>query len=104
MAKKYKSLREFYPFYLQEHSHPLNRMLHVIGTGLTLLLLAFIVVNELYACLPIIIVPGYLFAWIGHFVVEKNRPATFEYPLYSLISDFIMFYELLSGKRAFKEF
>lgn len=102
--KEYSSLAEFYPFYLKEHSRPLNRLLHVIGTTCGLFLLLTLLVNERYLWLPIVLIPGYAFAWFGHFFVEKNKPATFRYPLYSFVCDFIMFYELLCGKRSFYEY
>lgn len=104
MSKEYKSLADFYKFYLKEHSRPLNRLLHVVGTSCALTLLLTLVTTKQYYWLPIVLVPGYAFAWIGHFFVEKNKPATFRYPLYSFICDFIMFYELMTAKRSFYEF
>ena len=104
MEKRFKSLAEFYLFYLKEHSRASNRVLHVIGTGSALVLVVVLIAQQQYAWLPIALIPGYAFAWIGHFFIEKNRPATFRYPLYSLMCDFIMFYDLLSGARAFNAF
>jgi len=101
MEDKIKTYKEFYPFYLKEHSNRMCRLLHVIGTSivLTLLLTSIIHFNPYW----LIFVPltGYGFAWVGHFFFEKNTPATFQYPLYSLISDFIMFKDLLIGKQKF---
>ncbi|WP_410221387.1 Mpo1-like protein [Pedobacter sp.] len=100
--KKYKSLKEFYPFYLSEHQNFTSRILHFTGTGLVILaLLAAILFHD---SVYIIAIPflGYGFAWVGHFFFEKNKPATFQYPLYSLASDFILFWELLNGKQPFK--
>lgn len=100
--KKYQSLKEFYPFYLTEHRNATSRILHFIGTGLVLLLIpaAFLFHNaRLLMLIPFV---GYGFAWIGHFFFEKNKPATFKYPGYSLASDFMLFFDLLSGKQKFK--
>lgn len=104
--KTYKSLKEFYPFYLSEHTDQTCRTLHFIGTGLVIfsfLMFWYTVftgqVNWTY--LWIIPLLGYGFAWVGHFFFEKNKPATFQYPGYSLASDFIMFKDLLVGKEKF---
>lgn len=100
MEKKYETLKEFYKFYLEEHNNKINRSLHFIGTaGVVLLVLFFaITLNWLYLiCTPLV---GYGFAWVGHFFFEKNKPATFQYPLYSLASDFILFYDIIRGKES----
>lgn len=98
MEKKYNSLKEFFPFYLEEHSHPVNRALHFIGSSLALgCILSFLVSFKVYI-LGLALVSGYLFAWIGHFFIQKNRPATFHYPFYSFISDWIMYGMMLLGK------
>lgn len=99
--KKYTSLMEFYPFYLSEHQHPISRMLHFTGTGLVLVILFAIFVTLQWDKLFLLPVVGYLFAWVGHFFFEKNKPATFQYPFYSLASDFILFKDLLTGKEKF---
>ncbi len=98
---KFNSLKEFYPYYLTEHSNTTSRVLHFIGTGLlfVLLFLGFYLNNGwFFAALPFV---GYGFAWVGHFFFEKNKPATFRHPFYSLASDFIMFFDLLTGKQRF---
>ncbi|MHA7128768.1 Mpo1-like protein [Algoriphagus namhaensis] len=101
MEKKYTSLKDFYPYYLEEHQHPTCRRLHFVGTGLLfLILMAAVVLNNYWILLSIPLV-GYGFAWVGHFFFEKNKPATFQYPFYSLASDFIMFFDLLKGKEKF---
>ncbi|MEL7535926.1 MAG: DUF962 domain-containing protein [Pseudomonadota bacterium] len=97
--KRYKNLKEFYPFYLGEHLNPVCRSLHVVGTGLTLALLAYFVITQNYQLIWICLVSGYAFAWVGHFFFEKNQPATFKYPLFSLISDFILFFDVLTGRQ-----
>jgi len=93
-----KSFAEFWPFYLQEHSHPLNRRLHFIGTFLVHIFFIYAVVTQQWLLLWVVPVLGYGFAWVGHFIVEKNRPATFKHPLWSLMGDFKMFYFMLLGK------
>ena len=101
MEKKYQSLKEFYHYYLSEHQNPTSRLLHFIGTGLVLVVLVLGIALENYSWLACIPVLGYGFAWVGHFFFEKNKPATFTYPLYSLASDFLLFYDLLRGKEKF---
>lgn len=98
---RYSSLKEFYPFYLSEHQHPVSRVLHFSGTGLVLVILFIILITLQWDKLFLLPVVGYLFAWIGHFFFEKNKPATFQYPLYSLASDFILFKDLMIGKEHF---
>jgi hypothetical protein len=101
MEKKYQSLKEFYPYYLSEHQHPTSRILHFVGTGLVLVVLGLAIALENYSWLAGIPVLGYGFAWVGHFFFEKNKPATFTYPFYSLASDFLLFFDLLRGKEKF---
>ncbi len=101
MEKKYNSLKEFYPYYLTEHQNPTSRVLHFIGTGLVLVVLGAALAMAQYIWLAAITVIGYGFAWVGHFFFEKNKPATFTYPFYSLASDFILFFDLLRGKEKF---
>lgn len=99
--KRFKSFAEFYPYYLREHNNSTCRRLHFIGTSLVLLILvlALIVGNGWWLiALP---VAGYGFAWVGHFFFEKNRPATFQYPFYSLLGDFVMYRDMMLGKVAF---
>lgn len=98
MKEKYTNLKEFYPYYLTEHQHPVSRALHVIGTaGLIVLLIYGIVVGPLWL-IALVPVCGYGFAWTGHFFFEKNKPATLVYPGMSLASDFIMFWHILTGQ------
>ena len=94
--REYKTLMQFYPYYLTEHSNFTNRVLHFIGTGIVISILIFGVVTQNYMLLFFIPIAGYGFAWFGHFMIEKNKPATFKYPLYSLASDFIMFWHILT--------
>lgn len=94
--KTYNTLNDFWPFYLSEHSHPVNRRLHFIGSTFSLIFMVMAILSLdayfLLACL----FSGYGFAWIGHFVVEKNTPATFKYPLKSFISDWRMYISILT--------
>lgn len=98
MRRRFGSFAEFYPHYLSEHSDPTCRRLHVVGTAgvLATVALAGVTTNPwwLFAT-PVV---GYGLAWIGHFFYEHNQPATFEYPLYSLIGDFAMFRDVLVGR------
>jgi hypothetical protein len=94
----FQNFEEFYPFYLGEHADRTSRRLHVIGTSAAVLqILAAIVLREPMLCLTAL-VSGYGFAWVGHYVFEKNRPATFKHPLYSLRGDFRMAREVFSGR------
>ncbi|HHL32357.1 MAG TPA: DUF962 domain-containing protein [Oceanospirillales bacterium] len=98
VAKKYNSFKEFYPFYLSEHSNKTCRTLHVIGSTLVLLLLVYVFISKQFLLLLLLPVIGYGFAWVGHFVFEKNTPATFEYPLYSFMGDWVMWWQVISFK------
>ncbi len=89
---KFSSFSEFYPFYLQEHSNKTNKKLHWMGTTLamTIIILAVILhIKKLFFLAPVF---GYGFAWFGHFVYEKNKPASFKFPLYSFMGDMKMWY------------
>jgi len=94
----FKRFNEFYPYYLNEHRDLICRRLHFVGSALVLLVLAFAIFAKRPMLLLLIPVIGYGFAWIGHFFFEKNRPATFQYPVYSLIGDWVMFKDILVGK------
>lgn len=98
MEMKYKTLSEFYPYYLTEHQNATSRTLHFIGTLLFISVLIYAIVAAKYQLLWICPLLGYGFAWVGHFFFEKNKPATFVYPAMSLISDFIMFWHILTGQ------
>jgi hypothetical protein len=99
---RFSSFAEFYPFYLGEHRNPVCRILHFTGTGLLLATLAWIAVSGNWSKAWILPLLGYGFAWVGHFAFEKNRPASFKFPLYSLRGDFTMFSDLLTGRLSFK--
>lgn len=95
---QFRSFAEFYPYYLGEHSNPTCRRLHFVGTSLVIALLAYTIGSGKWLLLLAVPLFGYGFAWVGHFFFEKNRPATFTYPLYSLAGDFVMFRDILLGK------
>ena len=95
--KTIKTYAEFWPYYLREHAEPATRGWHYVGTGLGLALLIYLILTGKWALLPLVLVCGYFFAWISHAFIEKNKPATFTYPLWSLISDFKMFFHFVTG-------
>lgn len=94
-----KTFDEFWPFYLKQHANPKNRRLHFIGTAIVHLILFYVFVSGHLAPLWLVPVLGYGFAWAGHLFIEKNRPTTFGYPLWSLLADFRMFYLMLFKKK-----
>ena len=100
METRYRTFKEFYPFYLKEHSNSTCRRLHFTGSTIVLLLVAMAVVTGQLALLWLLPVVGYGFAWVGHFFFEHNRPATFKYPLFSLMGDWVMFRDMLTGRVA----
>jgi hypothetical protein len=101
MSAGFKTFREFYPFYLSEHRHPICRRLHFLGTLLVIPCIALAIVTGSLWWLAAAPLCGYGFAWAGHFFFERNRPATFTHPLYSLIGDWAMFKDILTGRIAF---
>lgn len=88
--EKFESFEEFWPYYLAEHSDPTNRLLHAVGTSAALVCAAAGVVKKNPKLLALAPVLGYAPAWVGHFFVEKNRPASFKHPLWSLRGDLKM--------------
>lgn len=97
-TRKYKSFWSFYPYYLTEHRDIKNRVMHFIGTALVIACFIAGIILQKWWLMLVIPFCGYGFAWVGHFFIEKNRPATFTYPLYSLGSDFVMFWHMLTGQ------
>ena len=96
--EKYKTFKDFYPYYIEEHSKPKTKLLHFIGTSISLYFLAQLVITFDPIYLIYALLSGYGFAWVAHFFIEKNKPATFTYPFYSFIGDHKMFVEILIGK------
>src|SRR6478735_9191595 len=95
------SFQEFWPFYLSEHSKPVTRWLHFAGSSIGLGLVASAVITRSPWPALGALISGYGFAWVGHFGFEKNRPATFKYPAWSFAGDWVMYWQLLTGKLAF---
>ncbi len=96
--KSITTYSEFWPYYLREHSATATRGWHYIGTGLAIILLIALIITGRFALLPLVLVCGYFFAWVSHALIEKNKPATFTYPLWSLASDFKMLFCFLTGR------
>ena len=97
ISKKLNTFEEFWPHYLGEHRDSRNRALHFIGTSLVygIVGLALMVSVRWLVLAPVV---GYGFAWVGHFFVERNRPATFTYPWWSLRGDFRMHARMATGR------
>jgi hypothetical protein len=98
--KRIETYAEFWPYYLSEHRQPGTRALHIFGTALAFSLFAAGLALGFWPLILAALISGYFFAWIGHFFIERNRPATFRYPLWSLISDFRLFFMFLAGRLA----
>ena len=94
----YRRFVDFYPFYLSEHRHRISRRLHVLGTALVIVTTILVLVSGKYSLFWLVPVVGYGFAWVGHFFFEKNRPATFKYPLWSFMGDYKMIALMLTGR------
>jgi hypothetical protein len=97
MSTDFKSLKEFYPYYLTEHLDQTNRILHFIGTSIVIMLGLTALITQTWSTFMFVPLAGYGFAWVGHFFFERNKPATFKYPVWSLMSDFIMYFDTLNG-------
>jgi hypothetical protein len=100
MQPRYESFADFYPFYLSEHRDRTCRRLHFAGSLLVLGCISIAALTSNAWSLAAVPLAGYGCAWIGHFFFEHNRPATFTYPVYSLMGDWVMFKDMLTGKIA----
>jgi hypothetical protein len=92
------SYSEFWDFYVQEHSKPATQLLHFIGTSLAIISLVWFIWRGTWYYFPLSLAVGYGFAWFAHFVIEKNKPATFKYPFWSFISDYKMMWYMITGR------
>ena len=97
-TQRFTSFRDFYPFYLSEHQHRTCRRLHFVGSTLVLALLVLSLSTQMWMLLWLLPIVGYGFAWLGHFKFEHNKPATFRYPLYSFMGDWVMYKDILLGR------
>nr|WP_314492550.1 DUF962 domain-containing protein [uncultured Chryseobacterium sp.] len=102
MSERIKTYREFYEFYLDEHQKAGTRIFHFLGILFVFAVIAFVIYSRKERFLWYIPIFGYGFAWLSHAFIERNKPATFRYPLWSLMSDFKLFFELLTGKQKFR--
>jgi hypothetical protein len=100
-SKRFETFAEFYPFYLTEHANQTCRRLHFAGSTLALGCLVMLIVTQNPWWLLCGLACGYGFAWVGHFAFEKNRPASFKQPLYSFMGDWVMYWQVLTGKIRF---
>ena len=98
MAERIATYAEFWPYYLREHAHPRTRAIHAFGTAVALLLLAMALLAASWWLFLLAVVAGYAFAWASHMLIEHNRPATFTYPTWSLVSDFRMAWLMATGR------
>ena len=96
--ERYKSFEDFYPYYISEHDHKYTKLMHFIGTSISIYFLIKFILSFNFLIILYALLSGYGFAWVGHFFIEKNKPATFKYPFYSLIGDYKMYSEILQGK------
>jgi hypothetical protein len=97
----YRTFREFYPFYLSEHANRISRRLHFAGTSIAVVLLVAAALLRAGWLIVAAVVQGYALAWVGHFFYEHNKPATFKYPRFSLMGDWRLWWEILTGKIPF---
>ena len=98
--RQYNSFADFWPHYVAEHSNPRTRLLHLIGTAIALGVVVYFTVVGRWWLLPLALIPGYGMAWIGHFFIEKNKPATFQHPVWSFMGDYKMIWMILTGRIA----
>jgi len=97
-TERYRSFAEFWPYYLGEHAHGATRLFHFVGTSVGAALFVFAAVTRSWAFLPVALVVSYGLAWVSHFTIEKNRPATFTYPVWSFLGDWKMLFLAITGR------
>ncbi len=97
-SRRYRTLQEFYPFYLSQHQNRTCRRLHFFGTSIAIALILYALASGRYGFLLLALVQGYAWAWVGHFFFEHNRPATFTYPLLSFMGDWKLWLDMLTGR------
>ena len=95
--KRISTYAEFWPYYLREHAQPATRAFHYFGTALGIAIAVWAVATGRWAFIPLMFLAGYFFAWVSHGLIERNKPATFTYPLWSLASDFKMLFHFVTG-------
>lgn len=100
MSDRKANYEEFWPFYLQEHAKPETRAAHYVGSALVIIIALTSILTANWLLLLAMPLAGYFFAWTSHAFIERNRPATFIHPWWSLISDFRMFFLWLTGRLA----
>lgn len=96
--RKFNSFSEFWPHYVAEHSQPATRLLHLIGTTVAIVCVVYFFATGRWWLFPLGLIPGYGAAWVGHFFIEKNRPATFQHPVWSFMGDYKMIAMMVSGR------
>ena len=96
--ERYKTFKEFYPYYLSKHDNKYTKLLHFVGTSFAIFFYVQFFRTFDFMFLIYSLLAGYGFAWAAHFFVEHNKPATFTYPFYSFIGDHKMYIEILLGK------
>ncbi len=97
-SERYRSFAEFWPYYLGEHAHGSTRVFHFVGTTAGAALFVYAIVTQRWLLVPAALVCSYGLAWLSHFTIEKNRPATFTYPLWSFMGDWKMLFLAATGR------
>jgi hypothetical protein len=99
--QKFRNFGEFYPFYLSEHANRTSRRLHFAGTSLAVALIIASIITQKWWLIAVALLQGYAFAWVGHYFFEHNRPATFKYPGFSLMGDWRLWWDIVTGRHRF---